>query len=80
MWVTTRWEQEWLLMQTQFDSYEKFSLMVKLASIVLFSLSTILAGDQPFAWGLLFALLVLWLQDSIWKTYQARIGSAPCWL
>ncbi|MGX5175528.1 hypothetical protein ACUR5C_16015 [Aliikangiella sp. IMCC44653] len=61
---------EWQLLQTQFDSYEKFSLLIK-----LFSFSVFLT---MFYWKiqLILSLAVLasiWLQDAIWKTYQARI-------
>ena len=63
---------EWSLLQNQFDSYEKYSLLIKLSSIALVcatyfsdSLSTV----APFL------LLILWLQDSIWKTFQSRIDT-----
>ena len=60
---------EWAVLQQQYDSYEKFSLLIKLFAIGL--LATLLfSPSQP----LLIALLLLaWLQDAIWKTFQARI-------
>lgn len=63
-------EAEWCLLQNQFESYEKHSLYIKLSSVVLvlfaavFDVSAILAS---------LLLLVLWLQDAIWKTFQSRI-------
>jgi hypothetical protein len=64
-------KSEWITLQNQFDSYEKFSLFIKLFSILIccilvFSLN---AG----LWSLL-VVAILWLQDAIWKTFQNRIG------
>lgn len=61
---------EWSLLQNQFDSYEKYSLLIKLSSIALLSIALILNSINIFI-GLL--LLILWLQDAIWKTFQSRI-------
>ncbi|GAB1264948.1 hypothetical protein [Aurantivibrio infirmus] len=62
--------KEWSLLQNQFDSYEKLSLIIKLSSIGIFSVALIFGGIHFF---LLIPLLTLWLQDAIWKTFQARI-------
>jgi|TARA_R110002111_G_scaffold142165_4_gene208182 hypothetical protein len=64
-------QSEWTTLQTQFDSYEKCSLGIKLFSILVccilvFSLN---AG----IWSL-WVVAILWLQDGIWKTFQNRIG------
>lgn len=61
---------EWLLLQNQFDSYEKFSLIIKLVSIGLLAYAGFSDNMNPLVCLLLF---VLWLQDAIWKTYQSRI-------
>jgi len=62
--------KEWQLLQNQYDSYEKYSLLIKLFSVatLLFSLAVQLPT-------LLVTLLVMviWLQEGIWKTFQARI-------
>lgn len=63
---------EWTLLQNQFDSYEKFSLVIKLVSLVVFS-CVYIAGQM--SWVLLVILAALWLQDAIWKTFQSRIES-----
>ena len=65
-------EAEWCLLQNQFESYEKHSLSIKLASVFLLPLSEAV-NTNPFL--VLLLLLILWLQDSIWKTFQARIGT-----
>ena len=61
---------EWSLLQNQADSYEKHSLLIKLLAIAL--LAAALLIDEPSAL-LLIVLAILWLQDAIWKTFQARI-------
>ena len=63
-------QAEWQLLQGQFDSYEKFSLIIKLVAICTFVAFIITQGSL-----VLFAITfaTLWLQDAIWKTFQARI-------
>lgn len=64
------YEAEWCLLQNQFESYEKHSLYIKLSSIVLVFLSVAFGVSPTFIFLL---LLVLWLQDAIWKTFQSRL-------
>ncbi|MFD2168265.1 hypothetical protein ACFSJY_18555 [Thalassotalea euphylliae] len=68
--LTEAAQSEWLLQQKQYDSYEKCSLGIKLISIII--TAAFFAFDQA---GFLSQaiLLILWFQDGIWKTYQARI-------
>jgi hypothetical protein len=61
---------EWCLLQNQFDSYEKHSLYIKLISVVVFLTAEISGVISVF---ILLILMVLWLQDAIWKTFQSRI-------
>lgn len=61
---------EWSLLQNQFDSYEKYSLLIKLVSIVILAIAYLTHHLHFFVFIL---LLVLWFQDAIWKTFQARI-------
>ena len=63
---------EWSLLQGQFDSYEKHSLLIKLSSIGILSAAYFTNHLSVFV---LLLLLVLWLQDAIWKTFQARIDA-----
>ena len=60
---------EWCLLQNQFDSYEKHSLYIKLISIIVLLAANIAGQINAFT---LLILLVLWLQDAIWKTFQSR--------
>jgi len=63
---------EWSLLQNQFDSYEKYSLLIKLSSIGILSAAYFTNHLSIFVLLLLF---ILWLQDAIWKTFQARIDA-----
>ncbi|MGF1765511.1 hypothetical protein [Aliivibrio kagoshimensis] len=62
--------QEWQILQNQYDSYEKYSLLMKLFNIALFSVAWLIEGVNVVT---LLVLLVVWLQDAIWKTFQSRI-------
>ncbi|WAJ70080.1 hypothetical protein [Catenovulum adriaticum] len=61
---------EWTLLQNQFDSYEKYSLVIKLTSLIIFSGAYMV---NQIGWVLLVLLAAIWLQDAIWKTFQSRI-------
>jgi len=61
---------EWVTLQNQFDSYEKYSLLIKLCNIIIFCMAFITSTPSFF---ILVASALLWFQDSIWKTFQARI-------
>ena len=60
---------EWQVLQTQYDSYEKFSLIIKLVAFVLCSSAVYLQLNSVVT---LLLLAGLWLQDAIWKTFQGR--------
>lgn len=62
---------EWNVLQTQSDSYEKHSLYIKLLAITLSAGAALLAQANLY---IAIILAILWLQDAIWKTFQARIS------
>ena len=62
---------EWQTLQNQFDSYEKYSLMIKLAAVLLTAIAMLTQLPILIAMALIG---VLWLQDGIWKTFQWRFG------
>ena len=62
--------QEWALLQTQYDSYEKYSLLIKLIHLFFAGL-VVTFGSVPMS--VVFIALSFWLQDGIWKTFQSRI-------
>ncbi len=61
--------KEWQSLHVSHEQYEQYSLIIKLFSVALTLFS--LAFYQV---GLVTVLLlgILWLQEGIWKTYQAR--------
>lgn len=61
---------EWQVLQNQYDSYEKCSLAIKLLAAI-FLLCGLIYQLPSIYTAILIA--VLWLQDAIWKTFQARI-------
>jgi len=67
---TKEFKTEWCLLQNQFDSYEKHSLYIKLLSVIVLLAAEISDVISIF---IVLVLLVLWLQDAIWKTFQSRI-------
>jgi len=67
---TKEFKTEWCLLQNQFDSYEKHSLSIKLLSVIVFFVAEI---SGVISINVLLVLMVLWLQDAIWKTFQSRI-------
>lgn len=62
---------EWVTLQTQFDSYEKCSLAIKLFSVLI--CCALVFALNAGVWSL-WIVTILWLQDGIWKTFQNRIG------
>ena len=64
-------QNEWVTLQTQFDSYEKCSLAIKLFCILICCI--LVFALNAGLWSLL-VIAILWLQDGIWKTFQHRIG------
>jgi hypothetical protein len=64
-------QNEWITLQTQFDSYEKCSLAIKLFSILLCCMLVFALDAGIYS---LIVVAILWLQDGIWKIFQSRIG------
>lgn len=67
---TSNLENEWSILQNQFDDYEKYSLIIKLVNIGLLSAAYF---SNNISFFVVFLLLILWIQDAIWKTFQSRI-------
>lgn len=61
---------EWSLLQNQADSYEKYALLIKLLGTTLLAAALLVETASVL---MLVILAILWLQDAIWKTFQARI-------
>lgn len=63
-------QQEWALLHTDIEKYERFSLIIKLFSVSVFLFSVINGFELSLGISL---ILILWLQDGIWKTFQKRM-------
>ncbi|MFG6467549.1 hypothetical protein [Roseateles sp. BYS87W] len=61
-------QQEWLALQSQHEPYEAWALAVKLAGVAV----ALWAPSIGLAVG---ALALLWLQEGVLKTFQARLGA-----
>lgn len=65
-------ELEWICLQNQYDSYEKCSLIIKLVSVIV---CTALLFHEALDFIVVLLCSVLWLIDSVWKTFQSRISA-----
>ena len=63
--------QEWAILQPLYERYEGSALAIKLLAVTLFSAGLVLEVMAPW---LVLLCLVLWLQEGIFKTCQARLG------
>ena len=62
-------QKEWQLLQVASDNYEKYALLIKLLAFVLFVWVYLHAAFSLF---IAIILAAIWLQEGIWKTFQAR--------
>ncbi len=63
-------QNEWAIIHSDIEKYERFSLTIKLFSVLV---STLLIAYVVDKWIAVVLILVLWLQDGIWKTFQKRL-------
>lgn len=63
-------KNEWAILHGDIEKYERFSLIIKLFSVLI---SGLCAAYYVAAWFSVVLIFVLWLQDGIWKTFQKRI-------
>ncbi|HEY1089529.1 MAG TPA: hypothetical protein VGE47_00415 [Burkholderiaceae bacterium] len=66
--TNTGLEQEWLLLQKQHEHYEFAALALKGLAVLLLAFSPLDSLLPPL-------LVLLWLQEAIIKTFQARLGA-----
>lgn len=64
-------QQEWRTLQDNHERYEGASLCIKLVAVVLVG-AGVAVGLEWWFLGLL--VLVLWLQEGVFKTCQSRLG------
>jgi hypothetical protein len=63
---------EWATLQNNHEQYERSSLLIKLGGIALLLACTAMQLDATTT-GLL--LLVMWVQEGIFRTCQSRLGA-----
>ena len=63
-------QNEWAILHCDIEKYERFSQVIKLVSILISVLFMQFHFDARFA---TVVILILWLQDGIWKTFQKRL-------
>ncbi|GAA0815777.1 hypothetical protein GCM10009111_14530 [Colwellia asteriadis] len=63
----------WQTLHNNHEKYEHYALVIKLFSIALVVIA--ISVNLPTMISLLL-LFTLWLQEGIWKTYQARTSDA----
>lgn len=64
--------QEWVALQTQHEQYEQSALLIKLSAVVLVVVGWALPVS---AWGIAALVALLWVQESIHRTSQSRLGA-----
>lgn len=64
--------EEWITLQNNYEQYERNGLFIKLTCIVLFAVGFAM-GFNGFWMSAL--VLLLWVQEAIFRTYQSRLGS-----
>ncbi|MES2356494.1 MAG: hypothetical protein V4568_19255 [Pseudomonadota bacterium] len=68
---TTALSQEWKILQNNYEQYEKSALLIKLTGIVICAVGVALALHEMLVSAI---VLVLWVQEGIFRTYQSRLG------
>jgi hypothetical protein len=63
---------EWTTLQNNFEQYERSALWVKLVTVALFVVGLLYGMPTEAA---IVLMLVLWLQEAITRTSQARLGT-----
>lgn len=62
---------EWSTLQNNYEQYEKSSLLIKLGATAVFVSGPALALDAAVS---VAVMLILWVQEGILRTGQARLG------
>lgn len=61
--------KEWQSLHKSHEVYEQYALIIKLFSVAMTLFSLVFYHENPI---IILILAILWLQEGIWKTYQAR--------
>lgn len=63
--------QEWRTLQNNYEHYESNALLIKLSAVALYLVAQVLLLNSLVTAAL---MLTLWVQEGIFRTYQARLG------
>jgi hypothetical protein len=65
--------QQWLSLHNDHEQYERYALLIKLFAIVI-TLTSFVFSMPPLITTVL--LVITWLLEGVWKTFQTRTASA----
>ena len=61
--------EEWSLLHSQYQTFENYALLIKLFAITVVAFAFVLSGA---GWEVLGIVLIFWLTEAVWKTFQSR--------
>jgi hypothetical protein len=64
--------QEWITLQNNHERYETGGLLLKLAGVAIWGIGMAWGRHDPLV-NLL--VLILWVQEGVYRTFQARLGA-----
>ena len=64
---------QWLSLHSDHEQYERYALLIKLSAIII-TLTTVIFPNTYL--GTIVLLLITWVMEAVWKTFQARTASA----
>jgi hypothetical protein len=67
--ISSPLNEEWQTLHQDFERYDRYSLLIKLTAVLS---SLIIIGLAINLWIAVSFILVIWLQEGIWRTVQAR--------
>jgi len=67
--ISSPLNEEWKILHQDFERYDRYSLLIKLTAVLS---SLIIVGLAINLWIAIIFILVIWLQEGIWRTVQAR--------
>jgi len=63
-------QNEWMIIHSDIEKYERSSLIIKLVGILICTAALAFNIDKVYS---IVLISILWLQDGIWKTFQKRL-------
>ena len=63
-------QTEWSILHQDIEKYERYALLIKLFSVLICLLTF---AYELSTWLAILFILILWLQNGIWQTFQGRL-------